>query len=137
MVGVATINGKEYRLHFGMTLAEQFSNLMLDNTGKEIKVKKPSTVQVLACIIYYGHENWCDLNDEPFTLKRSDVFSHIEGAYSGKIEPILQEFAEITKQWTESTFVADLIKAGKEAEDDGKKKVKQVGPKSKGLLTGN
>jgi hypothetical protein len=134
MVGVATINGKEIRIHYGMTLAEQFSNLMLDNSGKEIKVKKPSTVQVLACIIFYGHENWCDLNDEVFSLKRSEVFNHVENAYSAKDEKALEEFAAITEGWTKSTYVADLIKAGKEVEDE-KKKVKRVGSKSNEPLT--
>jgi hypothetical protein len=134
MVGVATINGKEIRIHYGMTLAEQFSNLMLDNSGKEIKVKKPSTVQVLACIIYYGHENWCDLHDEVFSLKRSEVFNHVENAYASKDEKALEEFAAITEGWTKSTYVADLIKAGKEVEDE-KKKVKRAGSKSNAPLT--
>jgi hypothetical protein len=134
MVGVATINGKEIRIHYGMTLAEQFSNLMLDNSGKEIKVKKPSTVQVLACIIFYGHENWCDLNDEVFSLKRSEVFNHVENAYASKDEKALEEFAKITEGWTKSTYVADLIKAGKEVEDE-KKKVKRAGSKSNAPLT--
>lgn len=120
MVGVATINGKEYRLLYGMTLAERFGDLTVEKDGDKLKVKKPSTKQVLTCIIYHGHENWCDDNDEPNTLVKKEVAQFIEKAYLTKDEAVLKQFDIISSEWIKSEYVEDLIKVGKEAEDKKK-----------------
>ena len=108
MVGKVTIGGKVYKVHFGMLLYERFL--------EHFAAKKTATVQVTACIIYHGHENWCELNDESFELKKSEVFAFVEGVAETKDSPAMGEIELLTKQWSESTHIADLIKAGKEAD---------------------
>lgn len=121
VVGVVTIEGKEYRLHYGMTLAEQFSGLVVDSNGGKVKLKKPSTQQILKCIIYHGHENWCENNDEPFDLKMGQVSVFIEEAYANSDQKVLEQFNTISKDFMASRFIDDLLKAGKELESDKKK----------------
>ena len=116
--GVIAINGKEYRLHYGMSAAEHFANLVVDGKGKP---RKATTQQILTCIIFYSHENWCDIHDEPFELSKGAVAEFIEDAYINADQEILQKFADVTNEFMASRYIADLIKKGNDLKE-GKKK---------------
>lgn len=117
--GVIAINGIEYRLHYGMSAAEHFANLVVGENGKP---RKATTQQILTCIIFYSHENWCDIHDEPFELKKGNVAEFIEEAYINSDQDILQRFADITNEFMTSRYIADLIKKGNDIKESGKKK---------------
>lgn len=116
--GVIAINGKEYRLHYGMSAAEHFANLVVDGKGKP---RKATTQQILTCIIFYSHENWCDYHTEPFELSKGVVMDFIEDTYINSDQDILQRFADITNEFMASRYTADLIKKGNDIKE-GKKK---------------
>lgn len=117
--GVIAINGKEYRLHYGMSAAEHFANLVVDAKGK---ARKATTQQILTCIIFYSHENWCDIHDEPFELTKGIVAEFIEETYINSDQDILQKFADVTNEFMASRYIADLIKKGNDIKESDKKK---------------
>ena len=135
MVGAVTIKGKEYLIHYGMILAEKFSALCVEVKDNEVVIRNPSNAQILTCIIYNGHENWCEVNDKPLNLKRSEVASFIEESHLSKDEKALGEFLKIQTEFSESQFIADLVKAGKEVQDKKKEKMSQ--PSSENLPSEN
>src|SRR5690242_5656677 len=117
MVSVVTIGGSEYRLRFGMLAAERIAK-MSENGQKEL-----TNIQTLTAIIWYGHENWCDDNDVPFTLAKSEVINHIEDAFLISKDLVKQkELADVGSQFAATRFIADIAKEASEPSNGAKKK---------------
>lgn len=116
MVSVVTISGSEYKLRFGMLAAERIAK-MSNNGQKEL-----TNIQTLTAIIWYGHENWCDDNEVPFTLAKSEVINHIEDAFLiSKDLDKQKELADIGSQFAATRFIADIAKQA--GEGSKKKKI--------------
>ena len=100
------IAGKQLQLRFGMHLGEM---LLKDATGK----KHIGTLQFMAALIYYAHENYCLGHDLTPAVTKGEVFTYLED--NGNDEALVKQLADVVVAYNDSKPAQVFNEAAKPA----------------------
>lgn len=106
MIGSISIGGVQYPLRYGMSITREFSKVDVGSMEPE---------EQCSLLIYQAHLCYAKSRQELPTLKYPDVVDFVEAAICSNNEADLAQINKVSKEYTESSFTQDLIKAGKEA----------------------
>ena len=104
------IAGKELNLTFGLHLGEM---LMQEASGKQ----RIGTINFMAMLLFYAHENWCLGHDANPVLTKGQIFSYLEENNADAMLAV--ELQKVLQAYTDSK-PAQAINAA--AATEGKKK---------------
>lgn len=112
MIGSISIGGVQYPLRYGMSIAREFSKVDVSNMEPE---------EQCSLLIYQAHVCYAKSRQVLPALKYSDVVDFVEGAICSNNAEDLAQINRVSKEYAESSFTQDLIKAGKEVNGAEKK----------------